>query len=82
MFGKSTLEDICYINYSESTPKKEPYLYEHKKPGHYQIRKRINGKFTNFGTYPYDKAIQVRDFLKDNDWNKELLELMQEMGEI
>ena len=82
MFGDTTFDDIYYINYSECAPKKEPYLYEYNNSGHYQVRKRINGKFTNFGTFPLGKALRVRDFLKDNDWDKELLDTMLEMGEI
>ena len=80
MFGKMTLEDITYINREDV---QEHYLYETQNaPGHYQVRKRVNGKFTSFGTYPKDKAIRVRDFLMDNNWDGELLKVMQEMGEI
>ena len=81
MFGKVTVADIAHIESDKSTS--EHYIYEsRKKPGQYDIYKSIDGKLRNFGTYPKDRARKVRDFLVNHDWNKDLLKIMQEMGEI
>lgn len=77
MFGKSSIEDIeylesdCEIPYCSITPS-----------GKYQIQRCINGKSTYYGTYPEDKAAEVVEFLEDNNWDKNLLKTMREMGEI
>ena len=44
--------------------------YIRKNGKGYQIKKRINGKTTAFGTYStLEKAIQVRDDLIENNWD-------------
>ena len=78
MFGKTTLEDIVYIETSSRTPG-----IQKTKNGKYTISKSIKGKVTYFGAYKTEeKAIEVLEFLKDNNWDKELLNVMKEMGEI
>jgi transposase len=77
MFGKSTLEDIEYIESSCNIP-----YCRITSSGKYQISKHINGKVVAYGTYSEDKAIEVVEFLMDNNWDKDLLKVMQEMGEI
>ena len=72
MFGKVTLEDIEYIETSNT-------LYRHEySPGRYKVVK--SGVY--YGTFSEEKADEVVEFLKENDWNKELLEVMIEIGEI
>ena len=77
MFGKSTLEDIEYIESSCNIP-----YCRITSSGKYQISKHINGKVVAYGTYSEDNAIEVVEFLMDNNWDKDLLKVMQEMGEI
>lgn len=78
MFGKTTLEDIIYIETSEKISG-----INRIKSGAYAIHKSINGKQIYFGAYKTEeKAIEVLEFLKDNNWDKELLNVMKEMGEI
>ena len=78
MFGKTTLEDIKYIETSEKISG-----INRIKSGAYAIHKSINGKHIYFGAYKTEeKAIEVLEFLKDNNWDKELLNVMKEMGEI
>lgn len=72
MFGKVTLEDIEHIETSNT-------LYRHEySPGRYKVVK--SGVY--YGTYSEEKADEVVEFLEENDWNKELLEVMIEIGEI
>ena len=78
MFGKTTLEDIVYIETSEKIPG-----INRIKSGAYAIYKSINGRQIYFGAYKTEeKAVEVLEFLKDNNWDKELLNVMREMGEI
>ena len=78
MFGKVTFEDIEYVNVSE----RPMYMRPAQTPGKYIVTKYINGRSVHYGTFPEDKAIEVVEFLQDNNWDKELLNVMQEMGEI
>ena len=78
MFGKTTLEDIIYIETSDKVQG-----INKTKSGKYSVVKAVNGKVTYFGTYATEeKAVEVIEFLKDNNWDKELLNVMREMGEI
>lgn len=78
MFGKTTLEDIIYIESSNNVPGINQTKY-----GTYSIHKTVKGKSTYFGTYKTEeKALEVFEFLEDNNWDKELLNVMKEMGEI
>ena len=78
MFGKTTIEDIVYIETSNNIPG-----INQTKQGTYTVNKTINGKSTYFGTYKTEeKALEVFEFLEDNNWDKELLNVMKEMGEI
>ena len=78
MFGKVTFEDIEYVNVSE----RPMYMRPAQTPGKYIVTKYINGRSVHYGTFPEDKAIEVVEFLQDNNWDKELLKVMREMGEI
>lgn len=72
MFGKVTLEDIEYIESTDSMYRQE------YGPGKYKIMK--SGVY--YGIYSKDKADEIVEFLQENDWNKELLDVMIEIGEI
>jgi len=57
--------------------------YIYKVHGKWNVRKSIKNKVHYFGTYDtLDEAIRVAEFLQDNNWDRELLEVMVEMGEI
>lgn len=71
MFGRVTIEDITYVE------SKETCIY----PNNTQWRIIHNN--TYYGTYPTkEKAVKAKEFLIDNNWDKELLDIMMEMGEI
>ena len=72
MFGKVTLEDIEYIETSNTLYRQE------YSPGRYKVVK--SGVY--YGTFSEEKADEVVEFLEENNWNKELLEVMIEIGEI
>ena len=78
MFGKSSIEDIiyleadCYIPYVKPVPESDKV----------QVERYINGVRVYFGRYNEDKAREVVEFLEDNNWDKDLLKTMQELGEI
>lgn len=56
------------------SPKKK-YIYRNIH-GLYVVRKRINGVFKYFGAYDtLDKAINVRDKLMKNNWDKAVIEV-------
>ena len=78
MFGRCTVEDIAY--FEEEC--RIPYTVSKGNSGKVRVLKTINGKYEYFGTYSEDKAREVVEFLMDNNWDRELLEAMQEMGEI
>lgn len=76
MFGRGTLEDIIYIEDSAKEQMKYIRPTSNKK---YQI---VKGNVA-YGTYDSkEKAMEVRGFLMDNGWDKELLNIMKELGEI
>ena len=78
MFGRSSVEDIVFIEDSE----RPMYMRPAQTPGKYVVTKYINGRSVHYGTYSEEKAVRVVEFLEDNNWDKELLNVMQEMGEI
>ena len=78
MFGRSSVEDIVFIEDSE----RPMYMRPAQTPGKYIVTKYINGRSVHYGTYSEEKAVRVVEFLEDNNWDKELLNVMQEMGEI
>ena len=77
MFGRVTVDDLAYLE-QDNVPE---HLLK-TTSGKYQVRKYINGKIITYGSYPKDRAVRVVEFLKDNNWDKELLETMQTVGEI
>lgn len=81
MFGRSSLGDIVYIE-GEELSIYDKYMAPAKTKGKYIIQRGINGKTTYFGTYTREKAEEIIDFLNDNNWDKELLNIMKELGEI
>jgi len=81
MFGRSSLGDIVYLE-GEELSRYDKYISPAKTKGKYIIQRVINGKNTYFGTYTREKAEEVIDFLNDNNWDKELLTVMKELGEI
>ena len=81
MFGRSTVEDMVYLETSELSDY-DRYIKPAKSKNKYLIRNTVNGKNTYFGTYTREKAEEVVDFLNDNGWDKELLTVMKELGEI
>ena len=78
MFGMSSIEDIEYIE----EECRIPHTSLTKYPDKLVVTKSINGKIVYFGTYSENKAREVVEFLEDNNWDKDLLKTMQEMGEI
>ena len=78
MFGQVTLEDIAYFESECETP----YCIPARTPGKYIVTKWSNGHAIHYGTYSESKAKEVIEFLEDNNWDKDLLKIMQEMGGI
>ena len=78
MFGKMTFEDIAYLEADYAVPYTRPASDSDKLT----VSRYINGKYVYYGQYDKDKAREVVEFLEDNNWDKELLKTMQEMGEI
>lgn len=78
MFGKSTSEDIIYLEADCQIPYAKPVPESDKV----QVERYINGVRVYFGRYNEDKAREVVEFLEDNNWDKDLLKTMQEIGEI
>ena len=71
MFGKVTVEDIAHIESMETC------IYSNNNQW------RIIHNNTYYGTYPTKaKAIKAKEFLMDNNWDRELLDIMIKMGEI
>ena len=81
MFGRVSLEDIEYLETCELTDY-DRYLKPTGTNDKYSITRSIRNKSIYFGTYSFEKGKEVIDFLNDNNWDKELLQIMQEMGEI
>ena len=78
LFGGVSLEDLQYVELCEEESR---YCYPCGK--YYQVRKRIGNRNVSFGKYKTrENAMHVVEFLEDNNWNKELLKVMHEMGEI
>ena len=72
------LEKLCELENIQSDMHK--YIYYMDNQG-YRIQKNINGDIKYFGTYnSREDAVMVRNLLIDNDWDKEVLELVEEIG--
>ena len=78
MFGVKCIEDIEYIeDYGKVR------CITKTKKGKWRIDKTLNGKRTYYGAYPTkDKAVEVLEFLEDNDWDKQALTMMKKIGAI
>lgn len=62
------------LKQSNQKSKKEKYIYL-TKYGTYKIQKTINRKDIGFGTYKsLEEAVEIRNELINNDWNKNKLE--------
>ena len=71
------LEKLCELENIQSDMHK--YIYYMDNQG-YRIQKNINGDIKYFGTYnSREDAVMVRNLLIDNDWDKEVLEIVDEM---
>jgi len=77
MFGQSTIEDIAYLENDHV-----PTYCKQVSDSKYAVQKTINGTTEYYGTYTIDKAEEIIEFLQDNNWDKNLLETMQAIGEI
>lgn len=77
MFGKSTIDDIIYLESECEIPH-----CRQTGSGKYTVQKCIDGSTVYYGTYSEEKAAEVVEFLEDNNWDKNLLQMMKEMGEI
>ena len=81
MFGKVTLSDIAFLESCSESIKKN--YRPSNTPGKWIVNKWINGKNIHYGTFnTEEKAIEVVEFLQNNNWDKDLLKVMQELGEI
>ena len=81
MFGKVTLSDIAFLESCSNSIKKN--YRPSNTPGKWIVNKWINGKNIHYGTFnTEEKAIEVVEFLQNNNWDKDLLKVMQELGEI
>ena len=71
-------EKIFYLETIQEDPNK--YIYPYNNHGYF-IQKSIDGSVKKFGTYKTKAdALMVRNLLIDNDWDTEVLELIEEMG--
>jgi len=77
MFGKATVDDIIYLESECEIPH-----CRQTDSGKYTVQKCIGGSTVYYGTYSEEKAAEVVEFLEDNNWDKNLLQMMKEMGEI
>ena len=79
---------IIYLVHNSSNQEEENikfYEIEEKKEKNIEIKLNENKKeidIKNNNIIPEEKADEVVEFLEENDWNKELLEVMIEIGEI
>ena len=71
-------EKIFYLETIQEDPNKYIYPYNNRS---YRIQKNINGDIKYFGTYnSIEDAVMVRNLLIDNDWDTEVLDLVEELG--
>ena len=71
-------EKIFYLETIQKDPNK--YIYPYHNQG-YMIQKSIDGSVKRFGTYKTkEDALMVRNLLIDNDWDTEVLELIEGIG--
>ena len=71
-------EKIFYLETIQKDPNK--YIYPYHNQG-YMIQKSIDGSVKRFGTYKTkEDALMVRNLLIDNDWDSDVLDLVEELG--
>ena len=58
----------------------DKHIYYNKREKHYTVQKSINGTNKSFGFYKtQEDAILARNILINNDWNRESLNLVEEL---
>lgn len=77
-YDSTLLEQLCAREAIYSDPNK--YIYNLDNRG-YRIQKYINGDIKYFGTYNNrEDAVMVRNLLIDNDWDSDVLDLIEEIS--
>jgi len=68
------MEDLTYDSHNFGRTPYNKYIYKNSG-SHYIIRKMINGKQYNYGTYSsWEEAREVRDLLIANNWDKSVIQ--------
>ena len=58
----------------------DKHIYYNKREKYYTVQKSINGTNKSFGFYKtQEDAILARNILINNDWNRESLNLVEEL---
>ena len=81
VYSEEDIEHICYLeelnNYDITNTR---YILQNEY-GKYMIRRRVHGKLTSFGTYDNKHdALFAYDLLENNNWDKDCLKIVEEMG--
>ena len=77
---RSLAEDVLYIHLEIIQEDPNKYIYPYNNSG-YLIQKSVDGSVKRFGTYrTKEDALMVRNLLIDNDWDTEVLELIEGIG--
>lgn len=77
------LEGLCLFDrvFPVLSDDDSKHVYYNKAVGRYSVQKYINGSVINFGYYDSkEEALQVRELLIDNNWDKDVLDLVKEVG--
>ena len=82
-YNYTYLEGLCLFDRSFSvlSDADSKYVYYNKAAGRYSVQKYIDGSVINFGYYDSkEEALHVRELLIDNNWDKDVLDLVKEVG--
>ena len=67
---------------TQTSQTREQYITINKNTGKYELKRRINGKYKYFGSYPTLKdAIRMREYMKTHGWtNKKWQTIKKELN--